>query len=241
MDALDIYLSEAFERDGCPVCTLLRNFEEKTLTTLLYEHPNDPSLIEELKKGLGLCTYHSWKALELTSKNPLIDPLSIAVIYERMLDHYLRNWDNADGNRCMICTMSREKEETLIDAIADRMKELLNRYEESPAILCRKHFQMLLERTKKLDKKHAARLEAIQKLKGEKLQRLLKAFIEKSSYLHDEGPTEEEILSIRQTILLLKGEPLPINQESFLGAESRGRSPWKRRLSFRFQGKNSKG
>ena len=211
---IGVYLKEAFSKDGCPICRLLREFEEKTLATILYEHSNDPGVIAEFKKSLGLCPYHAWKLFEVSASNPLYDPLGVAVIYERMLAHYLEGGEGAKEGECPICALVEEKERVIVESVVDRIDEILEHYRDSPAVLCRRHYERVLEG---LDAKAPEKGEELREIHQEKLREiheLLRGFIRKSSYTYD-GPEDKEVRAVRSSILALKGEPLAINQRGF--------------------------
>ncbi|WP_457751655.1 DUF6062 family protein [Thermococcus sp.] len=223
MDMIGVYLKEAFLKEGCPVCRMLREFEGKTLATILYEHSNDPQVITDFKKSLGLCPYHAWKLFETSASNSLYDPLGVAVIYERMLAHYLESGENVKEEECPICTLVEEKERIVVDSIVKRIDEILEYYRDSPAILCRRHYRMIVEGLATKAPEKGEELKNIHKKKLKNIHELLKGFIEKSSYMYEEGPSEEEARAIRSSILILKGEPLAINQKGFVEKSSKKR------------------
>ena len=205
MDVIGVKLRGALSSRGCPVCRLMEKFEEDEIVTVLYEHVTDPEVRVEFRKSLGLCTRHAWKVLETALKNPLLGPLGVSIIYEDVLEAYLKG--NGEENDCFLCKLLEEKERTLIGALAERLEELLPEYSSSPSILCRRHYSMLLqelgERTEL-----AERLSEIQAEKLRDLDSRLRAFIKSYDYRSRRSPGEEEVRALEETIEFLKGRPL---------------------------------
>ncbi|ASJ09339.1 hypothetical protein A3L11_08895 [Thermococcus siculi] len=223
MDLVGIYIREAFEGEGCPVCRTLQRFEEEEIGTILYEHVNDPAVREQFKASLGLCPYHAWRLFEVASSNPLYGGLGVAIIYEHMLRAYLESFDGGivEG-KCHLCFLVEEKERLTVTAIAERMDELLPVYRDSKAVLCKRHYELLLGELEKRNPAFVEQLKEIQREKLENLRKLLEGFIENSDYRSERGPSVEESRAIRRSIEALKGLPLGINITNF-GAEAKGR------------------
>ena len=125
-DILYLTLARAMDLRGCPICQLVRTAEEKALCSLLYEHVNDPSIREKLRKGLGLCTYHAWLMVKAASSNPLLGGLGPAIIYEDVLSHYLKEALSGKVKRpseggCYLCELARSYEEVYLGALVDRV------------------------------------------------------------------------------------------------------------------------
>jgi len=224
MDLVGIYLREAFEGEGCPVCRILQRFEEEEMGTILYEHVNDPAVRERFKASLGLCPYHAWRLFEIASSNPLYGGLGIAIIYEHMLRTYLKSFEGkmAEGT-CHLCSLVEEKERLTVAAIAERIDELLPIYRDSGAVLCKRHYELLLGELEKGNPTFVERLKELQRKKLENLRSLLEGFIENSDYLSERGPSVEESRAIRRSIEALKGLPLGINIVNFGGRGKRKR------------------
>ncbi|WP_367883709.1 DUF6062 family protein [Thermococcus peptonophilus] len=120
MDLIGVYLREAMD-EGCPVCRILRSYEESQIETILYEHVNDPEVRKKFRKSLGLCTYHAWKTLEKAySEPPLLGPLGVAIIYEDVLSRYIGFLEDGRVSKeegCFLCELVREKERSTIEAL----------------------------------------------------------------------------------------------------------------------------
>ncbi|NJE04658.1 hypothetical protein E3E36_00525 [Thermococcus sp. M36] len=226
MDLIGVYLREAFESGGCPVCRILEKFEKDEIGTVLYEHVNDPEVRERFKESLGLCPYHAWRLFETASSNPLYGGLGVAIIYEHMLGEYLGSFDGdkpVREGKCHLCTLVEEKEALTVAAVAERMDELLPVYRDSDAILCKRHCELLMDELKKSRPAFAGALREVQKDKLERLRGLLQGFINNSDYRSESGPCKEEVAAIRRSIEALKGRPLAINITGFRKGRKRGR------------------
>ena len=207
MDMVTLYLKDVLG-EGCPVCRLMRKYEDSEMDVILYEHVNDPEVRKEFRKSLGLCTHHAWKLLKKAYSDPLLGPLGIAVIYSDMLSTYiggLEREESVDEGECFLCNLLREKEKGTVEAMAERIDDILPEYERSGSILCKRHYEMLLTALKKKDPEKAEKLKEIQLRKLKSLREKLNSFIDKFDYRAELNHTEEEIKSLPRTIEALKG------------------------------------
>ncbi|WP_258084889.1 DUF6062 family protein [Thermococcus thermotolerans] len=207
MDLIGMYLRDALG-EGCPVCRILRKYEESEIDTILYEHVNNPGVREKFKESLGLCTYHAWKTLGKAYSEPLLGPLGVAIIYEHMLRTYIAYLERGtvpEEGECFLCRLMEEKEKSTIDAFAGRIEELLPEYERSESVLCRNHYVMLLQILRRENSTAAERLERVQIKKLRVLRERLDSFIDKFDYRARERPTKDEISALPLTIEALKG------------------------------------
>lgn len=215
MDLIGIHLRESIEAAGCPVCRNLEGFERGIIENILYEGVNDPGIRERFRKSLGLCPYHAWRLLNIAYSNPLYGGLGVATIYEDMLRTYvssLKENKKIEGGKCYLCSLLEERERIMIESFAERLEELLDIYEKSEAILCKRHYEMLEEKLRE-NSELRERLRTIQISKLKRLHGLLSRFIEKFDYRSKEEPSEEEIRAVKGTIETLKGLPLPFGQK----------------------------
>jgi hypothetical protein len=193
MGLIGAYLREAFEAEGCPVCRIIQRFEEGEMGTILYEHVNDPEVRERFKASLGLCPYHAWRLFEIASSNPLYDSLGVAVIYEHMLGTYLKSFEGGiSEGKCHLCSLVEDKEKLTIAAIAGEIETLLPIYRDSKAVICKRHYELLLEELESRNPSFVEPLKEIQREKLENLKGLLERFIENSDYRSENGPRDEE-------------------------------------------------
>ena len=201
MDVIELELRNAMNEPGCPVCRLVDRFEVNEIETILYEHPNDPEVRREFRKSCGLCPRHAWKVLRLALSNPLLGPHGVSVIYEDVLRSYLSG--NAEEGECLLCRLSGEKERTLIESLADRLPALIDAYEASPSILCRRHCGEILKLIE--DEGLKTRLMKVQRKKLEELDARLVRLIESFDYRSEGKPGEEEKRAVAEVVEFLAG------------------------------------
>ncbi|CAI1493778.1 conserved protein of unknown function [Thermococcus nautili] len=201
MDVIEAELLRAMEEPGCPVCRLVEKFEDEEIETILYEHPNDPAVRRAFRRSGGLCRRHAWKVLRLALSNPLLGPHGVSVIYEDVLESYLRGENETE--ECLLCRLTAEKERILIESLADRLPNLIEAYENSPAILCRRHYgEVLREIT---DESLRKRFSEVQKRKLEGLRKRLEGLIKSFDYRAGRKPTEAERKAILEAVEFLAG------------------------------------
>ncbi|WP_456395099.1 DUF6062 family protein [Thermococcus sp.] len=214
MDLIGIYLKEALENPGCPVCNILQKYEKSEITTILYEHVNNPSVRDQFKESLGLCTYHAWKLKEVAYSDPLLGALGVAVIYDHMLSVYIESLEQGRRvkvSKCFLCRRAEEKERSIISGLSRRIEELLPVYKNSGAILCKKHYEMLKEELRKENPPYVDELTGIQIEKLRIIRERVERFIDKFDYRSTEAPTKKEAEAVVLAIESLKGLPLQIN------------------------------
>jgi len=214
MDMIGIYLKEAIEESGCPVCEVLEKHEHRLMDEILYEHVLDPAVDREFKKSMGLCTYHAWKLKEVAYSNPLYGALGVSIIYERVLSYYissLKDRKDMGEDECHLCLLAKEKERNTIESLADRLGELFGVYMTSSAVLCKKHFEMLYKSLKEKDIRMAEDLKAVQIQKLELIDRDLERLISKFDYRSKEAPTAREVGAPSMAILALRGSMTGVN------------------------------
>ncbi|NJE61228.1 DUF6062 family protein [Thermococcus sp. 21S7] len=229
MDLIGVYLRDAVG-EGCPVCRILRRYEESEIKTILYEHVNDPGVREKFRESLGLCTYHAWKTLGEAYSDPLLGPLGVAIIYEHMLSFYVASLERGripEEGECFLCQLMEEKETNTVEALAERIGELLPEYENSESVLCRRHYGMLLSILRRTNPDAAEMLEAIQLEKLRVLGERLGSFIDKFDYRAEEKPTKDEISSLPLAIEALKGLETGVTVRKTRNRKGRRAFPWK--------------
>ncbi|WP_237702851.1 DUF6062 family protein [Thermococcus barophilus] len=214
MDLIGIYLREAFQGTGCPICRIVEKYEREVIGHILYEHINSPSVREKFSESLGLCPYHAWKLKDIAYSNPLYGGLGVAIIYEHMLSIYLnalKDEKKIEDGKCYLCELTEVKEKHTVEATVDRMDKLIEDYRNSEAILCKKHFEEIEVKLRRKNPELAEELKKVQIGKLEKIKTLMHLFIEKFDYRATKAPTEQEASSVPKAIESLKGLPLQIN------------------------------
>jgi len=200
---------DAMRKTGCPICNILRSLEEETIKYMLYGQVNDPAVRRKLRESLGLCPYHAWLLADIVRGNPEIDLLGPSIIYEDMLRTYLE--EKKEVGECFLCSKTREFEKIYVEEMASCIgidENMLEEYRKSRSILCRRHYEMLLEN---LDERLAEKLKMIQREKLDRIMHNLAEYIRKQDYRVEEQPTYDEARAWLDAIIFLKGERVSTN------------------------------
>ncbi len=211
-----ISLTDQFKRPGCPICRRLRRIEENEIFTILYENVNNPYLRKELMNSLGFCSYHSWMMIRVAEENPILGGLGPAIIYGDILAKYLESIEKniVIGNGiCIICENIRGFDESYVEYFAEKLDstDILERYENSPSILCKRHYEKMFGN---IEKKIQENFKKIHTRKIQKLITDLEKYIEKHSYDSREEFTESEYSSWKIAVEILKGYDISISMMS---------------------------
>lgn len=109
-----INLKSAFKKEGCPVCRLIKEQEDRYFFNLLYENVNDGPTRERIIDSMGLCPNHAW-ALQARELEEWNDGLGTAIIYEDLTGRIINDFSGYLGPIKMHLLKSRgslnEKEE----------------------------------------------------------------------------------------------------------------------------------
>ena len=82
---LAIELREALQDQGCAVCRLVREGDQRHLRHFLWEGKNEGHMLLRLKRSLGLCHHHAWLLADTESRLER-DGLGTATLYDWLLD-----------------------------------------------------------------------------------------------------------------------------------------------------------
>jgi len=104
-----IYLSlkTAFNREGCPVCRLVKEQEDRYLFNLLYENVNDGPTRNLIRGSLGLCNYHAW-ALQAREAKEWNDGLGAAIIYQDLASLVIERIEDLSGEIEALTAISKK-------------------------------------------------------------------------------------------------------------------------------------
>jgi hypothetical protein len=80
-------LIETFTQSGCAICNLLQHDVQKLIDNIIWEHTNDPFILDKMRSSRGLCNEHGWQFIEMAHAH------QIAVFYEPALDELLKILD----------------------------------------------------------------------------------------------------------------------------------------------------
>ncbi|MFN8371872.1 MAG: DUF6062 family protein [Anaerolineae bacterium] len=167
-------LIETFPLPGCAICNLLQHDVQRLIDNVLWEHTNDPFILDKMRASRGLCNEHGWQFIEAAHA------LNVAVFYEPPLQEILKILDEAvpepkpqnvvrrlfaksGGSTladaldpvqpCLVCDLQNENEARYLGIMAQHIADerLLKAFWESDG-LCLPHFKMVLRRTPYADR-----------------------------------------------------------------------------------------
>lgn len=154
----DLALKEALTEEGCPLCRLVREGEERWLWQLLYEFTGDPGVRGELDRALGLCHAHAHLLIKVVEERELIGGDGVARIYESIVRRYRRDLMGSgsapNGPRprrlprkagCPLCSRGQERELGLIHSLLKGLEDQEWRVSfKASDGLCNPHFLLAL-------------------------------------------------------------------------------------------------
>jgi len=127
---LAIELEDALKEEGCAVCRLVQESDERHIRHFLWEGKNEGQMLLRLKRSLGLCHHHAWLLVETESLVEK-DGLGTATLYEWLMGithNTLRQAREAGSleatkgladslhpeEACPVCAIRRQFEETIL-------------------------------------------------------------------------------------------------------------------------------
>ncbi len=101
------WLEGAFERAGCPACTLRLGHERDWLEVFMYDHSGDPGITRMLSEARGFCHDHAWM---IARNEELRGPVALALTYEPLVRHLLVPSRRAGRSRVQGAARGRQHE-----------------------------------------------------------------------------------------------------------------------------------
>jgi len=95
-------LIEAFRKNGCCICYLIRKRVHKYMGDFLYEQVNDVGIREQLRKSLGFCNIHAWQLQKLG------DGFGESIIYQDLFETIINKLNNIYESNNMLKTFIKE-------------------------------------------------------------------------------------------------------------------------------------
>jgi len=159
------YLRGALEQEGCSICHLLREGEERWLWHLIYEFTGDPGIRAKLDRAFGLCHEHAYLLVKVVEERELISGDGVARVYETIVKDYLQQLQEVatellrghpakvrsalQGAECPLCALNREMERIKIHTLLEALEhgEWQAEYHRS-AGLCNRHLLLALEESR---------------------------------------------------------------------------------------------
>lgn len=218
-------LLERFALPGCPLCALVRGYEDRYVDSLLYEYSLDPGVHAAFRRGRGLCNHHSWHLAHHHGYS-----LGVSHLFEAALDELIAivgresdsgpapsRWRDRLGaapesrladalepeGPCPACASVQDVERGYLDAFARYWSDaaLRRAYDASHGV-CLPHLRAALRR---MSSAHARELAAAQRDKWAALKRELDQFQIKSAFNYVGEPFGAEADSWRRAVAAVVG------------------------------------
>ena len=229
-----VELEDAFGKDHCPVCRVIRENIEKYLWNLFYAFTSDPETHQNFKKSLGLCSQHSQLAVKIIRAGTSLSGTSMALLYETTIPYYLKKldkvgrptfgllnwlsslWDKEISTSqeifskkpCPACRIEGQNRRMTISILADMLnkEEYRKLYQKSDG-LCQPHFEALIKqfKTAKEGQLITSFLVSEQKDRLELLKRRLGELRRKKKHDVTEEVTKEEARSWEEAVWRFSG------------------------------------
>jgi len=222
-------LIQAFREPGCPICNLLLRDADRFLDSLLYQLALDDDTQRAFRARRGLCSEHSWLAVNYMGR-----ALSIATLYAAVLEEVLQITDETPveepGRRRSIGPWARYDDKSsllaerldpagpcvvcdLLTQTEQRYMATLREYVATPHVqeayrlsdgLCLPHFrQALRAMPSPCDR---ALLTSFQKAIWRQLRTDVEEYIAKNNYLRIRETMGHEGDSWRRAVIRMGGE-----------------------------------
>ena len=218
-----IELKEAFKNEGCPICFIMLEHLNKYFDHLLYEEALSVSVHKKMIAGMGLCNTHTWVLAKSTDKlgigslfqttlskeikllkkiNEYKDKEMLRNSRKKKLDKdkkIIEDQFNAKGI-CLACEHQEESELFYLHQliIIWHDKEFRDYYEDEIVLLCRKHFQLLLQESD--EKEIIDYFITIQKNKLDNLSYQYSEFMRKHDYRFQHEMTDKDKASLNRVL-----------------------------------------
>ena len=126
---LAIELEDALRAEGCAVCRLVQEGDQRYIRHFLWEGKNEGHMLLRLKRSLGLCHHHAWLLAETESRVEK-DGLGTATLYEWLMGITHE-------------TLGQAREAGSLEA-AKRLADSLHPDEPCPACAIRREFEEIV-------------------------------------------------------------------------------------------------
>ncbi len=219
-----IELKEAFKNEGCPICFIMLEHLNKYFDHLLYEEALSVSVHKKMIAGMGLCNTHTWVLAKSTDKlgigSLFQTTLSKEIKLLKRINEFecnellssSRNKKKLDKDKKVIegqltakgkCLACEHQEESEIFYLHQLLiiwndKEFREYYENENVLLCRKHFQLLLQESD--DEENMNYFITIQKNKIDNLSYQYSEFMRKHDYRFQHEMTDKDKASLNRVL-----------------------------------------
>ncbi len=216
----------AFRRGGCGVCQVLREWEQRSLFSFLYEGMMNPAVHQRFLDGGGFCARHFWLATHLGINFWSVGAFEVANLCvplvtqaktkitrageqrarsraRLLLDRRPRSATISLGRDCMFCLEIKDREQGLV-GILEKLAEDENFAREISANgLCLRHGHQAIEAWKQASKR--GWLQDVMLRHAAELGSDLKEFIRKHEHRHQHEPFGREVDVVRRAMGFLIG------------------------------------
>lgn len=198
MDKTYYDLLELFSESGCPICSYKKTFEEQSLDGLFYEFVTDPEVRQKLRNQGGFCRDHLRRVFDT---RPSI--LGMSIVYEDLLNTYLKNENHPVFNNCPLCHIWSDKIPHLENILKKRWKDFKNVWGEH-TFFCAIHQNEI-----KLTPTISSELQELILKSLKNIDENLKSFIQKFDYQAKKDTiTIEESNSWQEVLEFFSGQRL---------------------------------
>jgi hypothetical protein len=230
-------LQAAFEREGCPVCTVILENMNMAMDSWNYEGFTDVEHRQFVTRIRGFCPLHTW---QLAQRN---NAFQLAVIYKEVLDDILEKMDDAGRDQgyghleaggdfiagmkrlfqaepvpaetvshlyehCPFCRTRDKIEQRLIGRLVEMMQfEEMQQRLHQSTGLCRLHFVLALQYTEADAQVQHHVLVESQRACLQRCLHEVQELIRKHDYHFGQEPRGEEMVSWRRAAELCAGNP----------------------------------
>ncbi len=134
-------LEKACAKDGCPVCTIVRERSARYIDNMLFEHVSDRGFRERYRNSLGFCAAHA-RSLESYR-----DGLAVAILGEDILSHVLPDLKKGRPTKvrgkCPACEETERVEREFLGFLAESADGDLRDFFCASEGLCVPHYRQL--------------------------------------------------------------------------------------------------
>jgi hypothetical protein len=212
-------LRRALAREGCPLCLLRRQADERYLRSLLREGAMDAGLLDRLLLSGGFCREHAW-ALQRLEEREEHDALTTVIIMQPLLEDALRGTvslgegkvakKRRERSRAAMCPAchSRSRLETIFAEELSRalvLDDIAGLFRSRRQGLCLQHFRSAWHGA--VSPEAQALLRDVQLTQMKRLRDDLAEYVRKHKHQFRDEPRGEEQGSATRGVEMLSGLP----------------------------------
>ena len=165
-DIFDADLDRARLKPGCALCRLIREHDQQTMRSFLWEYCTDPHIGMNISRSWGFCPSHTW-SLAVLEHERMGDGLGITIVYQALLRQLRRSLSSGrqaqkqrmppvlpsgpevGSTNCRFCQAAQREESLFLSRLVKRFQQVISSDGErdwSPlqTELCLPHMQQLL-------------------------------------------------------------------------------------------------